>query len=129
MTSGIETYPKKDSHQHQGRSQEENKHVQPQKRRIQPQRMEQPQAMDIEQVIPNKKIRLDHHGSKAVNQQKREDSKNTKSKTKEQDRLKKFSDPLEDANEVISDANVIGTGLINPCFRPSRVNLRYLNFL
>ena len=73
-----------------------------------------------EQVIPDKKIRLD--------QQKREDSKNTKSKTQAQDRLKKFSDPLADANETIYNANVMGTGLINPCFRPDRVNLRFSIF-
>ena len=108
MTSGIETYPKKDSRQHQSTSPEGNKHAQPQKRRIQPQGMEQPQAMDIEQDIPNKKIRLDHHGSKAVNQQKREDSKNTKSKTKAQDRLKKFRDPSSNANhQVVSHADIV----------------------
>ena len=105
INSGIETYPKKDSNQ---LSHEENKPMQTQKRRIQPQRMEQPQAMDIEQVIPNKKIRLDHHGSKAVNQQKREDSKNTKSKTKAQDRLKKFRDPSSNANhQVVSHADIV----------------------
>ena len=132
-TSGIETYPKQDSRQHQSRSPKGNNHAQPQKRRIQPQSMEQSQAMNIEQDISNKKIRFDHHGSKAVNQQKREDSKNTKSKTKTQDRLKKFRDSsLDDANEIISNSNVIGTGLLNPNYRPKRVNISYfqhLNFL